>query len=131
MGASVPNQTAPSDPEVEQVVFELVERMAPDKGVAITAETTLIDGLGYDSAQIVELGLALERRLRCQLKQTQLGATTVADLVGIAQAACRTEQTWDPSPAIPQDALRAEQAVVEAAEVPSTAARSDDSMGDY
>jgi acyl carrier protein len=85
MGASVLDQAAPSDSEIERAVVEIVGILAPDKGVGVTPETTLIDGLGYDSAQMIELGFALERRLGCQLNQTQLGATTVADLVGIVR----------------------------------------------
>ena len=130
MGASVLDQAAPSDSEIERAVVEIVASLAPDKGVGVTPETTLIDGLGYDSAQLIELGFALERRLGCQLKQTQLGATTVADLVGIVRALFHPESVSGPTPVAAQDVFSAEQATLDGG-VPSAVAKPGDALGDF
>lgn len=87
MDASALDQPVLSDSEIEQVVVEVVGALAPDKGVEVSQDTALIDHLGYESAQMIELGFALERRLGCQLKQTQLGAATVADVIAVVRAA--------------------------------------------
>ena len=91
MDASALDQRALSDSEIEQAVVEIVGALAPDKGVAVAPDAVLIDDLGFESAQMIELGFALERRLGCQLKQTQLGDTTVADVAAVVRAACLPE----------------------------------------
>lgn len=131
MGASVRDHAVLSDSEIERAVLEIVGNLAPDKGVGVTAETTLIDGLGYDSAQMVELGFALERRLGCQLKQRQLGATSVADLVGIVREVCHPESFSSPTQVAAQDVFSAEQAALDAGGVPPGIAKPGDELGDF
>lgn len=130
MGASVLDQAAPSDREIERAVVDIVERLAPDKGVAVTLQTTLIDGLGYDSARMIELGSALERRLGCKLEQTQLGATTVADLVAVVRAVFHSESLSDSTPIAAQDVFSSERAALDADGIPAAVATAGDALGD-
>lgn len=131
MGASVQDHAVLSDIEIERAVVEIVGSLAPDKGVGVTAETALIDGLGYDSAQMIELGFALERRLGCRLKQKQLGATTVADLVGIVRDVLHPETDASPTPFAVQDVFSAEQAALDAEGVPPGVAKPGDELRDF
>jgi acyl carrier protein len=73
----------------EADVIALVSSVAPDRQATVTADTTLGDDLGYDSARRLELTPVLERYFDCVLADDEANhaAATVGDVIELVRAA--------------------------------------------
>lgn len=91
MGIATPEQRRASDPDLEKNILKIVAALAPDRVDQVTADTVLIDDLGYDSSRLIELGIVLERRFGCSLNQAQIGAITIGDVVDLVLETIHTE----------------------------------------
>ncbi|GAA3990195.1 hypothetical protein GCM10022247_06050 [Allokutzneria multivorans] len=70
-------------------VAKVVAAMAPNQGVAITADSSLTADLGYDSLRLMELTMALEKHFELQPVDFERAATvtTVADVTRLVEEA--------------------------------------------
>ncbi|MFB9904332.1 acyl carrier protein [Allokutzneria oryzae] len=68
-------------------VARVVAAMAPNQGVAVTAESRLTADLGYDSLRLMELTMALEKHFGLPPVDFERAATvtTVADVTRLVE----------------------------------------------
>ncbi|MGC2654989.1 MAG: phosphopantetheine-binding protein [Mycobacterium sp.] len=66
-----------SDPSITCIIAGL----APDRMAPITADSHLVDDLGYDSPRKMELVATLESHLQIRLKETDTAVQTVRDVI--------------------------------------------------
>lgn len=58
---------APETTRSRDELVQLIAQLAPDRDAPVSNDALLIDDLGYDSARIMELAAAMERRCGCTL----------------------------------------------------------------
>ncbi|WAJ46774.1 acyl carrier protein [Mycobacterium sp. Aquia_216] len=66
---------------VNESVVSIVTRLAPDRMAPVTADSHLVDDLGYDSPRKMELVATLESHLKMRLKDPETPIDTVREVV--------------------------------------------------
>jgi acyl carrier protein len=73
------------DPEVEQIIYEIVAEQFAEDPEAIDEDTRFVDDLGADSSAIVELQATIETRFGIDLTEEAAGATNVVTVGDLAR----------------------------------------------
>jgi acyl carrier protein len=71
---------------VNDSVVSIVTRLAPDRMAPVTADSHLVDDLGYDSPRKMELVATLESHLKRRLKDPETPIDTVGEVIAWVEA---------------------------------------------